>query len=349
MKNLYSLFLLTILSTTLFAQTTRRVNGDPDITGVYVYNTIQAAVDAANTDDVILIEPYGSTLTENPFYNETVNVNKKLHFRGSGTFLNNPMLPIDLLDRRTLTIYGGRIEFNTGSDASTIRNLTAQINVSSSNILIESVSGSVNFGTVFNSNNELLSQGIGCRIRKSFIGTVFDGRASYIKSVTDLNLNIQNSSIGSFQDLSKSIIKNCYFIRLIRTNNLTITNCITIGESKFFGLGSSNQNNNMSFCISFGEALPSNNNNINNASWEQVYTGSGYSSLSYVGENAQILRNDSIAKSAGIEGGDIGIYGGAYPYEKGGLPHHPITTFFINSGIGNNDIDLDAVITIKAN
>ena len=87
-------FGLLAFSFTALGQTTRRVNGDPNITGVNVYNTIQAAVDAANTDDVILIEAFGSA---NDQYTGAT-ITQRLHFRGNGYNLNNPNYPKPIIN-----------------------------------------------------------------------------------------------------------------------------------------------------------------------------------------------------------------------------------------------------------
>jgi hypothetical protein len=58
-----------LLLNTTYAQTIRRVNNNPGVTGVNVYSSAQAAHDAAAANDIIIIEPsatsYGSlTLTK---------------------------------------------------------------------------------------------------------------------------------------------------------------------------------------------------------------------------------------------------------------------------------------------
>lgn len=350
MKNLYSLFLLTILSTTLFAQTTRRVNGDPNITGVNVYNTIQDAVDAANTDDVILIEPYGANLSVNPIYDETVNVDKRVHIRGNGYFLENSELQIEPIDKRTATPFV--INFKIGSDGSSIKNvyisyLYASMDISAPNILIESCRIPwINISSQ-ETASVVISEGKNVTIRKSVVGYLYDNRGQLAKQNSNLNLLFENSIVESGVQLNNSIFKNCYINSLSQSSNSIFTN--TIFYNDIVG-GGSNFNNAISFCIGFSGGLPTLGNNLNNVVWEQIFKGSSYSAFnSYVFENEIELSNSSLGKNAGINGGDIGIYGGTYPYEKSGLPHHPITTFFINSGIGNNNIDLDAVITLKAN
>jgi hypothetical protein len=52
-----SLICLLAFSFSTFAQTIRRVNNSPNITGVNIYATLQAAHDAAVNDDIIYVEP----------------------------------------------------------------------------------------------------------------------------------------------------------------------------------------------------------------------------------------------------------------------------------------------------
>lgn len=351
MKKFYSLFLLSLIASTLTAQTTRRVNGDPDITGVNVYNTIQAAVDAANTDDVILIEPYGANINENPAYTGTTQIDKKLHFRGNGYFLDNPLNALTPLDQREAN-FGGQMVFEFGSSGSTVRNLkVSTIEVYTDNILFESVfSGSFTSYSLENSS-VVISEGINCTIRKSIIQQgIRDYRGGLSKINSNLNLIIENTLTTSLTDIDNSIIKNSQISNMGQTDNSIFTNCIFF--SKVIGIdGGGNYNNAISYCISFQNDLPTLGNNMNNVAWQQLFVGPNYIQYysNYAIENDSELSNSSVGKNAGINGGDIGIYGGTYPYEKSGLPHHPISTFFINSGIGNNAIDIDAVITIKAN
>ncbi|SOE23376.1 hypothetical protein SAMN06298216_3763 [Spirosomataceae bacterium TFI 002] len=346
MKNLYSLFLLTILSTTLFAQTTRRVNGDPNITGINVYNTIQAAVDAANTDDVILIEPYGIPSSSNSIYSEAVQVDKKLHFRGNGYYLTNPELTINTLDPRF--VYVGAMTFDIGSAGSSVKNLYVNsTNIYVPNVLLESSRIGLIYFNSYGTPSNIISSGINTTVRKCLISSIDDNRGSSIEEVQNLNLLVENSMIASaIRDCNNSIIKNCHIGEISSTSNSIFTNCIVVSSVS----DRNNSNNSISYCISFANDLPTQGNNTNNILWQQLYSGSQYfNDNSFDGENDLKLSNSSIGKNAGINGGDIGIYGGTYPYEKSGLPHHPINTFFINSGIGNNTLDLDAVITIKAN
>ncbi len=348
MKKISTLLIFSLLGYTLTAQTVRRVNGDPSITGVNVYNTIQAAVDAANTDDIILIEPYGENESQNPAYGEEIHVDKRLHFRGNGYNLDNPNLSISLFDKRPANL-NSSLSLELGSAGSSVKNLFGNyLNLVDSNILIESCSFASVYLNSLENSNLVISHGINPQIRKSLISYITDNRGTKSKSLAYLNLTLENSIVSGIAYLSNSIFKNNIINYSSYTHNSIFTNCIF--QSKIVGSpGGSNYNNAISYCISFDGDLPALGNNINNVAWQQVFKGQSYLGRSYTNESHAELSNSSLGKNAGINGGDIGIYGGTYPYEKSGLPHHPITTDFLNSGIGNDEIDIDGVVSIEAN
>ncbi len=368
MKKISTFFALCLFGHTLAAQTVRRVNGDPAITGVNVYNTIQAVVDAANTDDIILIEPFGENLGLNPFYVEDVFIGKRLKIYGNGYNLENPNLAVEPLDRRVVH-FQGSIYFEEGSSGSIVKYLNGMphadvypnnifyngsLGIKESSITVESCRLTGIFMLSEETSTELISQGVNCQIRKSMLGILRDDRGILSRNASSLNLTVQNSMLyGNYYgnealaNIDNSIIKNCLVGNIYGTDNSVFTNCIFFQEVNCPNCY--NFNNSISYSLSFQNDLPTANNNVNNVTWEQVFKGPSYGYKGYQGEDDVELSISSIAKNAGINGGDIGIYGGTYPYEKSGLPHHPISTFFINSGIGNNNIDVDAVITIKAN
>ena len=78
MKNLLLLSLL-FFSTIAFAQTVRRVNADATVTGINVYQSLQAAHDAATTGDVLIVEPGGSV------GDLTCNKTLTIYGKGSGS------------------------------------------------------------------------------------------------------------------------------------------------------------------------------------------------------------------------------------------------------------------------
>ena len=198
MKKLILLFLLA-LSCSTFAQTTRRVNSDPSITGVNVYNTIQAAVNAANTNDIILIEPAGIK-NENPSgsqYSESVTINKKIHIRGNGRQIYMSVaevLPFVPYDDRIVQV--DAFSFGTGSSGSSIKHCQVNnIYIADSRILIENCQRSGSQGIViylksiagiFNADS--------VTIKKSMITAVSFSHSN--NATVNTYLKIQNCYLG---------------------------------------------------------------------------------------------------------------------------------------------------------
>ncbi len=257
MKKITTLLVLCLLGYTLTAQTVRRVNGDPAITGVNVYNTIQAAVDAANTDDIILIEPYGKNQGENPSYYEEVMVDKRLHFRGNGYNLDNPLSPIEPLDRRSVTI-GRDFIFNIGSNASTVSNIffAQGVKVYSPNVKIESskIDGELRFYSTENSST-VITEGTSPILRKCILRWVVDGRSNLSRTNSNLNLLLENCLVwGYITSTDNSIFKNCQIQGLSSVDNSVFTNCIFY--TQFVGINGYNYNNAISYSLSFADDLP---------------------------------------------------------------------------------------------
>jgi hypothetical protein len=348
------------------AQTTRRVNGDPNITGVNVYNTIQAAVDAANTDDVILIEPWGGSLSTT--YQEAVTIDKRLHLRGNGYNLDNPGLQPKPLDSRTVDILGV-VTFSTGSAGSTFRNLSVStgnfgfgLYVGDSNIRIENCLLAVVYITSYGipNTNQYTDGGTGLVLKKSIIlgATAFGLRGvvdNRVNSATiSTSLILENcwiigtlgSSAGNF--IRNSVIKNCNLrFPFIRLSNCTITNCVIDNSIRSF---EDSNNLSISHSASVSGDLPSSNGNINNIDLSTFYTNGPTTYItSFQGEIDQQLSPTSVGIGAGVNGEDIGMYGGADPYQFSGLPNSPISEFFNNSGVGNNTTNISATATFKAN
>ncbi|MFC3811282.1 hypothetical protein [Lacihabitans lacunae] len=332
------------------AQTTRRVNGDPNITGVNVYNTIQAAVDAANTDDVILIEPYGNS---NYVYYSSVETSKRIHFRGNGFNLNNPQLSFKPLDTRTVQL--GNITFKNGSEGSTVKHArTGTIYVNESNISIEdSYCHSIWIGNQFD-ESILVSEGTNLKVRRCLVG--YNGVNETIReyrnngSLTSTNLLVENSVLfgilfsggGVNNVISNSIFKNCQIYgNITEVITSSFVNCI------FQGIEYTTSSN-ISYCISF-HSLPNSNNNISNATYDQIFSGTSYSTTDYQGDLDRVLKNGSIASGAGMNGVDIGVYGSVNPITFSGLPRYPQITTFYNSGVGDNTTNISATATFKAN
>lgn len=342
-------FLLLAFSITAFAQTTRRVNGDPNITGVNVYNTIQAAVDAANTDDVILIEAWGlDPNATSSSYNEGVIVTKHLHFIGNG--FNRDGNSISPFDKRDVVVAG--FDFTSGSKGSSVKylNITSfcvvkdeNISITSSTLAITSIQ--INQGVTPN------TQGTGLQLKKCNIGNVrvdlpnlsttsiFDDALSADLLIENCILNyVGPSSLSlNYPVEGVTIINSNFQSNVAKLNNSTIVNTLFSAAYN----SSLNFNVQISHSIAVQGGLPSLSNNLNNVSPADIWDNPG----SFRGT----LKVGSVAIGHGMNGEDIGEYGGSDPYEPSGLPSSPIATDIQNTQVGNDNINIQVQATYIAN
>jgi hypothetical protein len=349
-------FCFLALSITTTAQTTRRVNGDPNITGVNVYNTIQAAVDAANTDDVILIEPWGG----DPYaitapYPDAVGITKKVHLRGNGYKLKDLIFPPN--DKHSVQI-GGTITFDTRSAGSSMKFLNNEpgvLNIYDENITVESCLLYIVTIGIRHNGNILESKGSGVKMKKVLnrsstiqidlpnISTT-DPTDSYNSGLEVMNCYLTGILEPGFRQYkAKGVtVINSTIESQLRVQNSTVVNVIFLGQfDPNINVGTS-----VSHCISTSNGLPSLSNNTNSVLLNDIWidAGQGYSF-----ENKRFLKSNSIAKGYGINGEDIGEYGGSDPYQLSGLPHSPIANDLQNTQVGNKNINIQVQASYQAN
>jgi hypothetical protein len=111
-KTLQLSVIIMVLANSLLAQTIRRVNASPGVSGVNIYNSIQAAHDAAVAGDTIYIEPTGIN-------SGILDCSKRLIIVGNGYFL---ALNSETPENKTPSLVE-RINFLAGSENSTVTGL----------------------------------------------------------------------------------------------------------------------------------------------------------------------------------------------------------------------------------
>jgi hypothetical protein len=132
MKTFNYIFLFVSLSLFAKAQTIRRVNKTPGITGVNIYTTVQAAHDASVAGDIIYVEP-SNTSSPMTTYPDVV-INRRITLIGTGYNLHQNTGTSH--DKRSVGV--GQITLDYGSNGSKITGLTiSQINVKDANCKIE--------------------------------------------------------------------------------------------------------------------------------------------------------------------------------------------------------------------
>lgn len=350
MRKIAILILLTYLFCTFegIAQTIRRVNNNPGVTGINVYTTIQAAHDAAVTGDMIYVEPsntsYGS-----------ITVYKSLKIYGNGYFLsNNTNVPED---NRLSSI--STIIFDEGSDNSLLMGISVgSITIAAPNITITKCSSgyidlrkrgnSPNFTSI--PNNCTISN---CFFRGGNAGDMINAYGNSSNCIINNNIYLNLSGPGFVSGFLNSLVLNNTIYGSFTTFNsgscngtIFTGNICTGGDpSKFNPSGSGNTFNNN---ISLGSSCwPIGNGNQNSISATNFYSTNSISSTSP--DNIFQLSATSIGKTASSTGGEIGAFGGVSPYVLSGIAPYPTITNFTTSGVGNSTTPLSVSVTVRGN
>jgi hypothetical protein len=356
MKNLILSFCV-LFSMTTMAQTIRRVNNNPGVTGVNVYATLQAAHDAAVANDVISVEPSANAYG-------TLTVTKLLTIVGAGYFLDK--LPAGgPSDTRNATM--STLTFDNGSAGSSITGMDVNTttNIRDINITLNrSNLKSITFGTnqvgpanTTRGNNAVVNN---CIITG---GGITGNNSATVTSQYGYNCVFSNNIIyGYFNNISNSAIVNntvAYFI--YTTNNASNTGCsfsnnifdcrgmTTTLNLSSIGLGNSMSNNLFAGTGTF-TINPTGNANVigdPNATYISLTTNP-WSTYSTEDSKFQLAAG-SPAIGIGTAGVNAGAFGGAAPYLLSGLPAYPYITNFSASGIGNATTPLNVNVSIKSN
>lgn len=330
----------------LKAQTIRRCNNNPGITGANVYTTVQAAHDAAVNGDIIYIEPstkpYGS-----------LTATKRLTLVGNGFFLNENNF---LSETRESTLE--YVTFNSGSANSTLTGITIFNSSGPGNIAISNANsitinrckliGSVYFGTP-GLSMITISQ---CFITNDIIGNdatnciISNNMLNKINSFANTSI-LNNTEIGNGQP---NYLVNC----TIANNIFYSPICNGCVQTPFFNTASNtgntisnnlmyfNKQNISTYTATF--SLPSTGANINDIEVANLFLSGSPS----VDKEFQ-LKTGSPASRMGTGGTDMGAFGGTKAYVLGGKPAYPITSTLSTSGAGNINTPLRISITVQSN
>ncbi|GAB3708772.1 hypothetical protein GCM10027592_44310 [Spirosoma flavus] len=337
MRILSTLSFLFLVVTTLPAQTIRRCNNNPGVTGPNVYTSIQAAHDAASNDDIIYIESSGTSYG-------TLNCAKRLTIYGKGYFLENS--PIGSPDQISPSI--GNVSFGSGSSNTLFSGVNVQgtitFGTSISAITVERsyIANGITFTSTCSGATSQFARN--CAIKQCFInsGGVVGSCGTpenNANGITILNCILRQSGFYHITTLNNVLVANSVLGGGLRNLiNSTVTNSI-IRESI-------NNNTATTFnnTINSTNDLPAGNGNVNGANWASIFESS----------NPQIdinfrLAQGSIAQGAGTGGTDIGAFGGSNPYVLSGQPPIPVITNLSSDPSGNNNSPLKVKISIRSN
>lgn len=370
------LFVLIILAfaNQLFAQTIRRVNNSPSVSGVNIYTTIQAAHDAATAGDIIYVEPTGISAGG-------LACSKTLTIVGNGYFLSlNPNTPAS----KSSSIIDG-VTFQAGSENSIITGMDISgggSNVRSPNVTITRCRiGTINLhhehigGGVYSIPNNLTVSKCLLTANISY-GSAPDG-LNVVATGHIISNNIFSIGGGHGIDglLNTIIVNNTFLSTLGGTGGGPIDGIIynvanTSITNNIFDFRSAHANanvfstsnaaiytsNTLSNNISLAQSgLPVGNGNVNGASetttfqvenpWLLDTFGRGY----FDKDATYQLAVNSPAKAIGTGGTDAGAFGGASPYVLSGLAPYPIITNFTTSGAGNTSLPLQVSVSVRSN
>ena len=361
-KSVFTLFLLALIAFGSDGQTIRRVTQAAGITGVNIYSTIQAAHDAAVAGDIIYVEP----ITSGTYGN--LIATKRLNIYGNGFFIsNNTNTTTDsrTSNLSTVTLQAGTansiisgISFSGGL---TLQDVNITVTRCSLNYLYFRYSGNSGTDPPTVADNALISN---CYFNVGSQGDMIQG--------TSFGYTI--SSITYYRFVSNAVIKNNIFsnnsgpgIVTSIQNSLITQN--TVGGSWHAGnsggtlgcnytnnicqggnstLLSTANGNSFSNNISLGSAFwPTGNGNQNSVSTTNFWVGS----VPFFGgvDNTFQLSASSIGLTAGINGSQVGAFGGISPYSLASHPPIPIITNLTTSGVGNSSTPLNVSVTVRGN
>ncbi len=336
------------------AQTIRRCNNNPGISGLNVYSTIQAAHDAAVAGDIIYVEP--STAT----YGTLICI-KRLTIIGNGYYQDKNANTA--FDSRTSKL--GVVTFDNGSANSIMTGIEVNgggIQINDVNITVTrcKVLG-IGFGQSTNLVAGQFSRGNNGTITKCVIAGSISGNNSttvanqYGYNCTISN-NIQQGSIGS---MTNTIIANNAFncgyaggSPLSNLNGCSVTNNIydarnLSGTINYVNSGAGNTISN-NICLDLAGS-PSGNGNVSfGTSTATFLTSNPWST--FTTEDAPFqLAVGSPAIGIGTGGTNAGAFGGSNPYILSGMPSYPVITSYLPSGVGNSATPIQVNVTVRSN
>lgn len=315
--------LLFFLPLSLFSQNI--INVDNSVGSIAEYTSLQDAIEAAGSEDLIYI--HGSTSN----YGDIV-VNKKVTLIGPGYFLAANNGGINSLAPAIVT----NLDLLEGSDNSVVMGLTLELvgestsqdralisNTSNVVFIKNMVKGNVRIETsaniVFRNNytlkyKTLASFGGELEIREGssnilVTNNCFSNSFTHSSNINismdgNTNAKIYNNIFTSTIECDNSIIKNNIFLngRNIEINNNSISsNLFSVPES---------------------DLIPNNSTTPNNSSICLGYPEQGF----YTSDGRFALKPDSPAIGAGEGGVDCGVFAGDNSYILSGLPSIPIIT-----------------------
>ncbi len=324
---LLALLFFGIVSGMLRAETFRvnnLLNEDPS---AGIYADIQAAHDAANNGDTLMIE--GSSQN----YSDFTSI-KKLVIKGPGYYLDeNPGLSANTLPVRIV----GAVYFNEGSGGSVIMGVefTSSISLNDDNLTVRRcIIQQLN--TASNKENITVTECI-------FI-------SGYLNSLVINNLVLSNNIFTNSGFYIQEGTTGVFLNNIVACDILTIPSGIDIKNNIFFTTAKDNivlpllPDPNISYNISVTDHFGTDNHNQANVSESSLFMGA----LTESTDGRWQLKESSPAFGAGEGGVDCGAFGGPQPYILSGLPVGPVIYELNVSSYATGDNKLPVTIKVKS-
>jgi hypothetical protein len=306
-----------------------------------VYSSIQAAHDASANGDIIYLEASGTNYG-------TLSCAKRLTFYGRGYFLGtNPNGNDSQIDAQV-----GNVTFGNGSNNTVMSGMLVQGSItfgtSLSGITVER--SYVSNGIFFNSTcTGATSQfANSCTIKQCFVNTggiggtcgTWENNANRI-TIQNCILNTGGYYYNAINRLNNSLISNCIFPVVLYMSNSVFNNCLVYDYVDNYSATT------FTNCIARGNTLPTGNGNQNGIDFNNVYVSNAANPN--VPDDRYQLSIGSPARAAGINGTDVGAFGGSNPYVLSGQPPIPIITNLVSPPSGNNNAPLNVKISVRSN
>ena len=347
MRTLLLLFASCLVANmTAYGQTIRRVNNTAGMSAPYT--TIDGAITAASTGDIILVEGSSTNYTLPNNYTLT----KKVSIIGPGYSLTQNTGLQATTTSATIAMTG-TFAIDAGAEGSVISGLVwtipmevrvSNITISHNGIFILNINNTTpqsNLWIHANVNNfntfgvpVLASSGSAANNAYTNIAitnNLFNWRITLgpVKSGVFIN-NIIDIAPSSSCDLTNFQVSNNIFNNL---SALTLTNAV-VQNNVFCGTG---------YYTSFDPAF----NNITNAVFANVFIGAGASPSI---DGSYVLKAGSAAIGAGAGGTDAGIFGGPLPYTLSGIADRvPTVNALTVPGLIGQGSTLNVKVSAKSN
>ena len=293
----------------------KTITVDNKVGSVAMYNSVQSACDAAEPGDTILIA--GSPTN----YGHAI-ITKKLHLVGPGYWLAENGIPGITKDSATLSIIYAQIELSSSNESSAT-GLAVSLNVTPG-------AGNIHFDKchIF---NPIFSSRV--TIKRSFLNY-----ATLVVSGSSMSNCLigqgGNTILHNGTTASHCVIQRAPFFSSVAGSS--ISNSIFITESSLTAsVFAANVKGSVTHSLSVGGLgiggnptfLPSGNGNIPTVAFTVQAFVQGQTN-----DKAYVLAAGSPAIGSGLNGVDMGIFGGVQPYVISGVPSLPrITRFLVPS------------------